>query len=133
LERKREIILMISVGGGLRIPLMEGDKLRIGSREGKAVYYWVPLGHDGKTLDLSRAKKGKRSERYLHPRFIASLHRGNHLVAVNATDFEVRAAEIEAEPVGEGKQPEAVRSGVREKRKPLLRRHPVWGLPPRWH
>jgi hypothetical protein len=127
---------MISVGGGLRIPLMEGDRIRIGHRDTKTIYYWFPLCHDGRTLDLSRSRKGNRSERYLHPRFIKILRGGNHLIAVNATDYVVRAAEGKEETAGEAKQPEtevkAAQPAVTEKRRPLLRL-PLWGLPPRWH
>jgi hypothetical protein len=127
---------MASVGGGLRLPLMEGDKIRTGHRDNKTIYYWFPLCHDGKTIDLSRSRKGNRCERYLHPRFIDSLRRGNHLVVVNGTDFVVRAAEDEKETTDGAIHPEAeiktIRPAITEKRKPLLRL-PVWGLPPRWH
>jgi hypothetical protein len=131
LNHKREVILMISVGGGLQLPLMEGDKIRAGERENKPVYYWFPLSHDGKTLDLSRSRKGSRSERYLHPRFVESLRLGNQLTAVNGTDFVVRAAERETAP-DERTGPEPVPPAAGKKRRPLLRL-PVWGLPPRWH
>jgi hypothetical protein len=127
---------MISVGGGLQLPLMEGDKIRIGNRGEKTIYYWFPLCHDGRTLDLSRSRKGNRSERYLHPRFIESLRRGNHLIAANAADFFVRAAGGEKEPTGERPPPETEKKGTQpaamEKRRPLVRL-PVRGLPPLWH
>jgi hypothetical protein len=136
LEHKRAVILMISVGGGLRIPLMEGDKIRTAYRDNKTIHYWFPLCHDGNTIDLSRSKKGNRSERYLHSRFMESLRRGSHLIAVNATDFVVRATEPGKAPTGEVKQAgtefRAAQPAVTEKRRPLLRL-PVWGLPPRWH
>lgn len=130
LSHKRAVILLVSVGGGLQLPLMEGDKIRTGERENKAVYYWFPLCNDGTTLDLSRIKKGSRSERYLHPRFFETLRAGNNLVSVNATDFLVKAAEPEKGPAGE-KKPETVHPAAAGKRKPLLRL-PVWGIPPRW-
>jgi hypothetical protein len=130
LNLKRKELLMISVGGGLQLPLMEGDKIRIGQRNGKTVYYWLPLCGDGKMPDLSRSNKGDRSERYLHPRFVASLRRGNHLVAVSATDFVARAEETPLMPPAI-KKPEAAPRQMTGKRKPLLR-IPVWGLPPRW-
>lgn len=136
MEHKRETILMVSVGGGLQLPLMEGDKIRIGHRDTKTIHYWIPLCHDGKAIDLSRSKKGNRNERYLHPRFIESLRRGNNLIAVNATDFVVRAAEDEKETADRAIPPEAevkaMLPAITEKRRPLLRL-PVWGLPPRWH
>jgi hypothetical protein len=121
---------MISVGGGLQIPLMEGDKIRIESRSGATKRYWFPLCNDGKTLDLSRANKGPRSERYLHPRFFRRLREGNYLVALDTTEFTVRAVETIADPVVI-KQPELPQPAATGKRRPLLRL-PVWGLPPRW-
>jgi hypothetical protein len=111
---------------------MEGDKLLKGERNRKAVYYWFPIGKDGTTIDLSRAKKGKRCERYMHPRFFEILRRGNNLVSLNATEFDIKAGDPEETKgtTGERKPEETPEAG--KKRKPLLRL-PVWGLPPRWH
>ena len=131
MEHKRAVILLVSVGGSLQIPLMEGDKIRTGNRDGKTIYYWFPLGNDGKTIDLSRSKKGIRCERYLHPRFFERLRQGNNLVEVNAAEFIVQAAELKTEATIK-KEPEPKQPVLAEKRKPLLRL-PVWGLPPRWH
>jgi hypothetical protein len=131
LNHKRAVILLISVGGGLQIPMMEGDKIRIRERENKAAYYWFPLCNDGKTLDLTRVKKGTRCERYLHPRFFEKLRQGNNLISVNITEFIIQAAEPKTEETVK-EEPEPVQPAIVEKRRPLLRL-PVWGLPPRWH
>jgi hypothetical protein len=121
---------MISVGGGLQLPLMEGDKIRIGSRGGKTIYYWFPLCYDGKTLDLSRTNKGPRRERYLHPQFFRRLLEGNHLSSENEAEFVVRVTEPKTAPVVV-KKPEKPQLVVAGKRRPLLR-IPAWGLPPKW-
>jgi hypothetical protein len=124
---------MISVGGGLQLPLMEGDKIRIGTRDSKNVYYWLPLNKDGKTLDLSRANKGDRAERYLYPRFFERLLLGNNLMSVNKEEFVIRSAEPNPEPaVANEAEPEEPWPKATEKRRPLLL-FPTWGLPPQWH
>jgi hypothetical protein len=110
---------------------MEGDKIRIGNRDGKTIYYWFPLCNDGKTLDLSRSKKGTRYERYLHPRFFKKLRQGNNLISINIMDFIIQAAESKTEPAGK-KEPEPIQPVITEKRRPLLKL-PGWGLPPRWY
>jgi hypothetical protein len=66
----------------------------------------------------------------MHPRFFRRLREGNHLFALDATEFIVRAVETIAEPVVI-RQPEPPQPAAAGKRKPLLRL-PVWGLPPRW-
>jgi hypothetical protein len=131
LNHKRAVILLISVGGGLRLPLMEGDKIRAGERKNKAVYYWFPLGTDGASPDLSRSKRGNRSERYLHPRFFEELRLGNNLMSVRSGEYIVQAGEPEAGRTIQ-KEPEPVQPDVTEKRT-LLLRLPVRGLPPGWH
>jgi hypothetical protein len=122
---------MISVGGGLRLPLMEGDKIRLGKRGSKTIYYWFPLCNDGRTLDLSRVNKGPRSERYLHPQFFRRLREGSHLISVNAGEFVVKNREPEAAPsvVKKSEPPISPMTGGKRR---LLVRLPVWGLPPRW-
>jgi hypothetical protein len=122
---------MISVGGGLQLPLMEGDKIRAGKRGSKTIYYWFPLCNDGRTLDLSRSNKGPRSERYLHPQFFRQLREGNNLNSVSDAEFVVRTAELKTEPAVV-KKPEITPMAPPGKRR-LLLRLPVWGLPPRWH
>lgn len=131
MNHKRAVMLLVSVGGGLQLPLMEGDTVRTGNRGDKTIYYWFPRGNDGETLDLSRSKKGWRGERYLHPRFFERLRQGNNLVSVNATEFVVQPAEPKTEPIIR-KEPEPEQSATAENRRPLLRL-PVRGLPPRWH
>jgi hypothetical protein len=131
LNHKRTVILLVSVGGGLQLPLMEGDKIRTGNRDGKTTYYWLPLCNDGRTLDISRSKKGTCCERYLHPRFFEKLRQGNNLAGVNITEFIIQAAEPKTELIIE-KKPEPIQPVIAEKRRSLLRL-PVWGLPPRWH
>jgi hypothetical protein len=110
---------------------MEGDRIRTGNRDGKIIYYWFPLGNDGKTVDPGRSKKGIRCERYLHPRFFERLRQGNNLVGVNSAEFIVQAVKPETElTIIKESEPKQLITG--EKRRPLLRL-PVWGLPPRWH
>jgi hypothetical protein len=124
------VVLTVSVGGGLQIPLMQGDRIVISTSEKKTVFYWFPLNSDGKTIDLSRAKKGLQGERYLHKRFFEMLRLGNHLIELNPSEYIIHAIIPYKNDLSKAKK-DIKKPLCIEKRKPLLRL-PVRGLPPRW-
>lgn len=127
---RRLTVLLVSVGGGLRIPLFAGDRITLHRQKERLSYIWRPLCDDGKTLDLTRTRKGPHGERHLHQRFFEALRLGNNLDLVHEGEYVIRINEAVQESIAE-KKPEAIKVVTNGKRKPLLRL-PVRGLPPRW-
>jgi hypothetical protein len=136
LNDKRRTALLVSVGGGVRLPVMEGDRIEVIERETVPGYLWKPRFADGEKPDIARMKKGERGERVLHGKFFKKLYEGGYLLSEGEREYRVEV-KPEVEKAAPEKIPELpVRQEaavtVREKRRPLLRL-PVWGLPPRWH
>jgi hypothetical protein len=123
---KRKTALLVSVGGGIRLPVMEGDHIMVIEKEAARGYLWRPRCADGKKPDITRMKKGKQGDRILHGRSFRKLLEGGYLRAIGKTEYVVAVKPEPAKPLVQ-MEPAA----VREKRRPLLRL-PVWGLPPRW-
>jgi hypothetical protein len=129
-SKGRKTILLINTGGGIPIPLMEGDRLKVSRGENRTIIIWQPMVYGCKTPDLTRTKKGKDGDRHLPRKFFAMLEEGGNLAELDGAEYEVIAAGKE----GRGGPDKNEREGAGKDlgpRKPLLRR-PVWGLPPRW-
>jgi hypothetical protein len=134
-NHRRQTALLVSVGGGVRLPVMEGDRIAVIQKETAPGYLWRPRLADGKRPDIARMKKGKQGNRILHSYFFKKLLKGGYLLPAGKTEYVV-AVKPEPEktmPRESAKPPAQPATAILpEKRRPLLRL-PAWGLPPRWH
>jgi len=132
MKNRRKILLLASVGGGVKIPLLEGDEIEVCRMDHRTIYVWKPLGDDGKLLDLPRLKKGETCERHLHKRFFKLLLKNRQIVPISSTTYRASIKEEDSNRIQSIKpiKPEPV--NTHEKLKPLLRLRD-WGIPPHWH
>jgi hypothetical protein len=126
---------MISVGGGVKIPVMENDRIFIIHDEIKTVYSLNPRREDGKTPDFTRMKKGKNGNRFLHKHIFIRLLDGGYLQPAGKKEYVVvgkaeRRDQVEMKEERPVATPEIHK--ITEKRLPLVK-CPVRGLPPPWH
>jgi len=94
---------------------------------------WRPMNKDGKSLDLTRVRKGKYPERHLHKAVFERLKKGHCLKRLRRNSYKV-LGEMKETPLKEAfkkKEESKDMTNQANKRPPLLR-IPVRGLPPRW-
>jgi len=127
----RKTLLLISVGGGVKIPFLEGDEIKVCTHDQRTIYIWKPNNDTGKFVDLSRLKKGKNGFRHIHKRFFKALTTNGQITLIKPDTYRANYRKDESHEIQSSIPMVREPTNRSERLKPLLRPR-NWGIPPRW-